>query len=56
MRVAVATVVDVAGVRFDSHVHELFDLCGRRVELEVAVVVAVGKQVQRFERWVLQLV
>ena len=50
-------VVDVAGVRLGSHIHELFDLCGRRVEAEVAVVVvAVGKQVQRFEKLVPQLV
>ena len=50
-------VVDVAGVRLDFRVHELLDLCGRRVEIEVAVVVvAVGKQVQRFEKWMLQLV
>lgn len=48
-------VVDVAGVRLGSHVHELFDLCGRRVGIGVEVVVvvvivAVGKQVQRFEK------
>ena len=51
------TVVDVAGVRLDFHVHELLDLCGRRVGIEVAIaVVAVGKQVQHFEESVLQLV
>ena len=43
-------VVDVAGVRLGF---ELLDHCGRRVETAVA---AVGKRVQHFERWVLQLV
>lgn len=47
-------VVEVAGVRFDFHVHELLDHCGRRVE--AAVVAVVEGRVQQTERSQRQLV
>ena len=51
-RIAVVDVLDVAGVGFDFHVHDLLDHSGRRGEFVVVVV----KQVQRSERLVLLLV